>query len=266
MKSKLPISVTIIAKNEADRIIHTLESIKDISDDIIVVDSGSTDNTKEVVEKFGARFIYNEWRGYGPQKIFCEKVAKYDWILNLDADEAITEKLEEEIRALFANGTPDEKTAFSLKILAIFCYQTKLPMFPTGTVQTRIYNKKFSGFRDSTVHDAVVLGEGVKLIPLNGIVLHRSFRNHTHAVEKINFYSSAQAMDMFKKGRNPSAMRIIFEPVFAFLKSYILRRYIFQGIDGFIHSCIYSFSRTIRIAKARELFQMEKMKDKQSNF
>lgn len=250
--AKLPISVFIIAKNEADRIPLTIRSVRDWVDEVIVVDSGSNDDTVKIAEENGAKILYNEWKGYGPQKIFGQNACRNDWILNLDADEEITQELQQEIQQIF---NPEHKNkAYRLKIHAIYPHQKKLPYFPAGTSQVRLYNRQTAGFKDSTIHDSVVL-QGAEEICLKGSVTHRSFRSHAHAVEKIDSYTSMQAEDMFRKGRNPSVLKIVTAPPLYFIKCYFLKRYMFYGLDGFIHACIYSFGRTLRLAKARELFQ-----------
>lgn len=260
MTKKLPLSVTIIAHNEADRIEYCLKSIVDLADEIVVVDSGSTDGTQDIAKTFGAKVVHNDWAGYGAQKIFCEGLAKHDWVLNLDADEALTDEIIEQIKAVFANGLPDNKIAYSMKFHALPPHQNKMPLFPFGTTYVRLYNKKFSSFRDSPVHDAVILGDGVKTIHFKGFVLHRSVRDLTHAVEKLNSYSLAQAKDLYARGRKISSIRLIVEPITSFIKAYFFRAYVFQGIDGFVHSVIYSFSRFIRLAKAREQYQIKRDK------
>src|SRR3712207_4928412 len=98
----LPLSVFIIARNEADRIGATIRAVRDLTDDLVVIDSGSTDGTQAVAEELGARVIFNAWPGYGPQKRFGEEQCRHDWILNLDADEELSPALREEIRSLFA--------------------------------------------------------------------------------------------------------------------------------------------------------------------
>jgi len=250
----LPLSVFIIARNESDRITHTLESVRGLSDDIIVIDSGSTDDTCAVAERLGARVVFHEWKGYGPQKVFGETLCRHDWLLNLDADEALTPGLVNEIRALFATGEPSRK-GYKIHIKALFRFQKKLPWFAVGTWQLRLYHRKHAGFKDSTVHDSVVMNGNEKAGALHAPVLHRCFRSHTHAMEKINFYSSMQAEDAFARNRKPSSLRIAFEPFIAFFKSYFLRGYIFYGLDGIIQSYIYAYGRLIRLAKIRERFQ-----------
>jgi glycosyltransferase involved in cell wall biosynthesis len=255
----LPISVFIIARDEADRIPCTINSVRDWADEVIVIDSGSTDDTVKVSESLGARVVFNAWKGYGPQKIFGESLCRNRWLLNLDADEEISPELAREIQALFADGEPREK-GYWLRILALYRFQKKLPPFAAGTKQLRLYDKTYAGFRDSTVHDTVIPktapeSERFALPLLAAPVVHRCFRSYTHAVAKINFYSGEQAQDLFRKGTNPPAYVIILTPLLTFLKCYFLRKYVLYGLDGFIQSCIYAFSRTIRLAKARELFQ-----------
>lgn len=249
----LPLSIFIITKNEADRLPKTLESIKDLSDDVVVVDSGSTDETVTVAEKSGARVVFNPWKGYGPQKCFAETLCKHHWLLNLDADEALSTELAWEIRELFANGAPTEAACYALDIRMVLPHESRPRLFAANNVVKRLYDKRRAGFKDSPVHDSVVVREG-QVARLKHPVLHRSFRGLTHEVEKINRYTSMQAEDFRKKGKRPFALRLLTEPITAFLKAYFLRRYFAYGVEGFTQSIVYAFSRTLRLAKAREGF------------
>jgi glycosyltransferase involved in cell wall biosynthesis len=254
MSGKLPISAFIIAKNEADRIPKAILSVRDWVDEVIVIDSGSTDDTVEVARTLGATTYFNEWKGYGPQKIYGETLCRNKWLFNLDADEEATPETIAEIKAMFAHGEPRDK-AFSMKTRTVFRFETKPRRHAVEMTHGRLYNKDYAGFKDSTVHDSVVLRDGGELKLLKGGLNHYIFRSHHHAIEKVNAYSSMQAEDLFRKGRNPGALRIIFTPIWAFFKAYVLRGYIFYGLDGVIRSYIYAFSRLIRVAKAREKFQ-----------
>ena len=121
----------------------------------------------------------------------------------------------------------------------------------------RLYRKDRAGFKDSPVHDSVVVHGGATGA-LKGMVNHRSFRSLAHHVEKVNSYSSAQAENLHRRGRNPSWIELAVVPVFAFLKQYLLRREFVNGIDGVIISYMYAFQRFIRLAKTRERFQIAK--------
>lgn len=255
MTTPLPVSVFIIAKNEADRIPHTINSVQGWTDDVHVIDSGSTDGTLEISEKLGAHAIYRTWEGYGPQKVYGESICKHYWLLNLDADEEVTPELRAQIEALFANGKEPTCKAYSLTRKLMHFVES------TGTYgmtdhPIRLYHRDYAGFKSSTVHDSVEWkGETLEVGKLSGVVLHRCFRSYQHMLDKINFYSSMQAEDLFRKGRKPNVFRIIIEPFFAFLKAYFIRGYVTRGITGYLEAVIYAFARTIRLAKARALFK-----------
>lgn len=255
MTDKLPISVFIIALNEADRIPLTIRSVRDWVDEVIVIDSGSQDDTIKVSEFLGASATFNEWKGYGPQKVYGETLCRNDWILNLDADEEITPELEREIRDLFSGEPPC--TAYRLHILPLHSFQDKGHKWTATQKPVRLYRKSMAGFKDSTVHDSVVVHSGATGA-LKGMVNHRSFRSLAHHVDKLNSYSSDQAVDLHRRGRNPTRIELVVVPVFAFFKQYILRREFVNGIDGVIISYMYAFQRFIRLAKAREQFQVAK--------
>lgn len=257
MAERLPISVFIIAKNEADRIPLTIESVRDWVDEVIVVDSGSEDDTVKVAEGLGARVVFNEWKGYGPQKVFGESLCRNDWILNLDADEEISTELATEIRREFAQGPGH--SAYRLPILPLYAFQERGHPWTAFHKPVRLYRKSAGGFKDSTVHDSVVV-RGGSTGWLRGMVNHRSFRSLEHHIAKVNSYSSAQAEDLHRRGRNPSGFTLVVLPLLAFLKQYILRREFVNGIDGVIVSHMYAFQRFIRLAKTRERFVQARKK------
>ncbi len=260
MRQRLPLTVTIIAQNEADRIHHTIASVRPWVEEVLVVDSGSTDNTQELAEMAGATVVFHAWKGYGPQKIFAEQLAQYDWILNLDADEAVSPALRDELMALFAEGAEPEKAAYRFPIRTIFPWDTQPRWGAPRNDPPRLYDRTRAGFKDSTVHDSVVVRDGSKPGKLKGAAWHRSFRSYHHMLEKINRYSSMQAADMLARGKCPSSLRLVVEPLFAFGKAYFQRRYIWFGLDGFIESVIYAFARFIRLAKAREAHKLARLK------
>jgi len=251
---RLPISVFVIARNEADRIGLTLVSVKDWADEVIVVDSGSQDGTVALSESLGARVVFNEWRGYGPQKVFAESLCRNDWVLNLDADEEVSPELAVEIQTLFAQGVPSH-AAYTLPILPLYPFQDTGHRWTAYHHPVRLYRRSHAGFKDSAVHDSVVVREG-GVGHLKGMVIHRSFRSLTHHVDKANEVSSLRAKDLFDKGRNPSALSLLLVPLFAFFKSYVLRREFVNGLDGIVVSHMYAFQRFIRLAKTRELHRL----------
>lgn len=266
MPDRLPVSVFIIARDEADRIGHAIASVIDWVDQVIVIDNGSTDDTVAVAESLGATVLHHDWQGYGPQKIFGQSQCRNDWLLNIDADEAISDELATEIRAMFADGSQPPLKAYRLNIRALGRFQTAPGRFAPSNSPIRLYHRQYAGFKASSVHDSVVFNPETppaqqQVGRCRGIVIHRCFRSYRHAVEKINFYTSMLAEDMVRAGRRPTALRVIITPLAAFLKAYFPRRYFLLGIDGFVESIIYAFGRTLRLAKARERWhELQKQK------
>lgn len=248
---KLPISVFLIAVNEGDRIGHSIRSVRGWVDEVIVIDSGSTDDTVKVSEASGARVIFNAWPGYGPQKRFGEDSCRQDWLINIDADEVISDALREEIQALFAQGTPPQGGYF-MDIVEILPGDAVPRPLAHRVRAVRLYDRRCGRFRDSTVHDTVVMDKGGTGV-LRGIVEHRSSRGFAHSVEKINRYSTMQAADLVRKGGLPFFMlRLLIEFPIGFFKAYILRLYCLKGTYGFINAMNYAFSRFLRLAKVWE--------------
>lgn len=251
---KLPISVFIIAKNEADRIGTAIRSARDWVDELHVIDSGSEDGTVQLSQELGAQTHFRAWTGYGPQKVYGETLCRNNWVLNLDADEEISPQLRDEIIALFEKAEP-ACSAYRMQRTELYSFHDRPhPWAPTSD-WVRLFRKDRAGYKDSTVHDTVVVRQG-KTGRLRGRFWHRSFRSFRHHVDKVNSYSSAQAEDRFRKGRNPSWLTLLFTPPLAFLKCFILRREFVNGIDGVLISYMYAFQRFIRLAKTRERFQL----------
>lgn len=262
MTRGLPISIFVITHNEADRLPTVLRAVAGMSDDIVVVDSGSTDGTQDVARTLGARVFHRDWAGYGAQKVFAESQCKHSWLLNLDADEEVTPELRREIEATFARGEPAE-SAFELPVLPIYPFQGEGHVWTVYQWPVRLYRREAAGFRDDPVHDSVVVRSG-KVGRLSGLIVHRSFRSLAHHVDKINSYTTAQSKKLHEAGRDPSVFALLFLPPLAFFKQYILRRQFVNGIDGIVVAHMYAFQRFLRIAKARELARLARAKSPRS--
>ena len=256
---KLPVSAFIIAKNEADRIGVAIASVRDWVDEVHVIDSDSSDDTVARSRELGAQTHNRAWTGYGPQKVYGESLCRNVWVLNLDADEEISPPLRDEIIALFAHGEPLHP-AYWLRRTETYNFHDQPHPWAPASNWIRLYRKDCAGFKDSPVHDTVVVHRG-KAGRLRGRFWHRSFRSFRHHVDKVNAYSSAQAEDRFRKGRNPSWLTLLFTPPLAFLKCFILRREFVNGIDGVLISYMYAFQRFIRLAKTRERFLLARRRN-----
>lgn len=260
--TRLPLSVFIIAKNEADRIAAAIDCVRDWVDEVHVIDSGSDDDTLKVSAAHGAHTHFRCWSGYGEQKVYGESLCRNDWLLNIDADEEISLFLRDEIIALFGNGAPN-RVAYTLPILPLYNFQQYAHPWTAHHHPVRLYRKSHAGFSDSPVHDTVQVRDGC-VGHLRGMVNHRSFRSLTHHVDKVNAYSSAQAEDRYNKDRNPTLLELLLTPLLAFLKSYVMRREFINGVDGIVVSRMYAFQRFIRLAKTRERFQLARKAERDS--
>jgi len=259
----IPISVFIIAKNEADRIAPIIRAVQKIADEVLVIDSNSNDETRKISEENNAKVINNDWQGYGQQKIFAERQCRNQWLLNIDADEEVSKDLANEIIEIFSKNIPDDVAGFRIKIVNKFRFETKPKKYAYFYNQLRLYRKDLAGFKNSTVHDSVELKSknNFKILQLKNIIYHQSFRSFSHWLDKINYYSSMQAKDAFLKNKNTSFLKIFLSPILAFFKAYFIRRYFIYGRDGLIYSAIFAYSRFAKAIKTRELF-LEKIYDK----
>lgn len=259
----IPISVFIITKNEDDRIANVINAIKKFADEIIVIDSGSTDNTTQIAQSLGAKVLFNQWRGYGPQKIFGEENCRNKWLLNIDADEEVSKELAEEIIQIFSKKINDDVAGFNIKIVNKFRFEKKPKKYAYYYNQLRLYNKDLAGFKNSAIHDSVNLKSPNKhqVLQLKNIIFHQSFRSFEHWIEKINSYSSMQAQDCYNKNKFPNYAKVFVAPILGFFKAFIIRRYFIYGFDGIIYSSLYAFSRYVKAIKSREIFYEKKFKD-----
>jgi glycosyltransferase involved in cell wall biosynthesis len=257
----LPLSVFIIAKNEADRIGDTIRAVRGLTDDLVVVDSGSSDGTQAVAASLGARVVSNPWPGYGPQKRFAEELCLNDWLLNVDADEVIPPELEAEIRALFAAGSP-ARDAYRVGIAEIFPGEARPHALAYTLWPVRLYRRSRGRYSPSLVHDRVALDAGVRAGRLRHVVHHFSVRSLGDQLDKLNRYSDQQAEDLAVRGVSIPTWRLFVEFPAAFLKAYVGRRHFVRGTYGFLTAMNYAISRHLRLAKHYERRTIELVRER----
>lgn len=252
MQMPLPVSCFIIAKNEADRIEHAIRSVRDwVAEVVVVVDSASSDGTDEVARGLGASVIENAWQGYGQQKRFAEDCCRNNWLLNLDADEAVTPELQAEIRALFAAGEP-AADGYEIAIVDLFPGEKQPSRFAYRLAPVRLYRRDRGRYANSPVHDRVAFGPDARIVRLKGIIHHRSIRSLGDQIAKLDRYSTMQAQDFVARGRRLPRVRVYAEFPAAFLKAWIGRRLILRGTYGFLVAMNYAMFRHMRVAKIYE--------------
>ena len=245
MNNKLPISCFIIAQDEADRISNTIESVIDIVDEVIVIDSGSTDGTQDLARQLGCKVFFNKWKGYGPQKRFGEDCAKNEWLLNLDADEYLSDQIKSEILQIF-NDNNNHYNFFSMKVTPIYPNWKRPRIFSASHECVRLYNKRFGRFSNSPVHDSVETNNS-KIFYFKNHVYHNSVRSFKHLIEKEESYIQLQSKTLKDKNKIFLFLRIFVEFPLAFIKYYFIRRHFTGALTGLVTSLILAYYRWKRV-------------------
>ena len=251
-QGKPKLSVFIIARNEADRIGAAIAAVRSLTDDLVVIDSGSTDDTAAVAQSQGARVIFNAWPGYGLQKQFGEDQCRHDWLLNIDADEVIPQDMAAGIAALFQAGEP-APAGYRMRIAEVFPGEKAPHAFAYALSPVRLYHRSVGRYSPSPVHDRVQMRAGAPILKLRGTVAHYSVRSLGDQLNKLNAYADAQAADMAARGESITRLRMVLEFPANFIKAYIGRRHALRGTYGFMTAMNYAFYRYLRAAKYWEL-------------
>jgi glycosyltransferase involved in cell wall biosynthesis len=222
------LSVIIITKNEALNIRECIESVK-WADEIIVVDSGSTDDTVSICREFTQHVYVHDWPGFGIQKNRALSYVTKDWVLSLDADERVTPALRNEIENIIRGGCD---AGYEIPRLSSFCgrYMRHSGWYPDYV--TRLFLRKSGKFSDDLVHERVIIIGTVGRLKNN--LLHESFHDLDQLLAKMNHYSSAGAVMLGKKGREATLTQAIFHGLWAFIRSYFFRAGFFDGREGFM--------------------------------
>jgi glycosyltransferase involved in cell wall biosynthesis len=242
------LSVTIITLNEADHIGAAIDSAS-WADEVIVVDSGSTDETVSIARARGARVTSRIWTGYVDQKNFAAGLAKNDWILSLDADERVTPELANEIRALLAADPPRAGYRIPRVTHHFGRWIRTTDFYPD--FQTRVYDRRRARWRGKYVHESVDVDGGAG--QLRGELQHYSYRNLSDHLARIDQYTTLAAQQMRESGRRANAIDLFVHPPAAFLRNYILRRGILDGTAGLALSIVNSYAVFLKFAKLWEL-------------
>ena len=245
MNNKLPISCFIIAQDEADRIANTIESVIDIVDEVIVIDSGSTDGTQDLARQLGCKVFFNKWKGYGPQKRFGEDCAKNEWLLNLDADEYLSDQIKSEILQIFDDNN-NHYNFFSMKVTPIYPNWKRPRIFSASHECVRLYNKRFGRFSNSPVHDSVETNNS-KVFYFKNHIYHNSVRSFKHLIEKEERYIQLQSKTLKDKNKIFLFLRIFVEFPLAFIKYYFIRRHFTGALTGLVTSLILAYYRWKRV-------------------
>ena len=245
------LSVTIITKNEAADIGDALASVA-WADEIVVVDSESTDETAAIARARQARVVVREWPGYVDQKNHAASIAAHDWILSLDADERVTPALADEIKALMARADRAiEHAAFRIPRVTwhLGRWIRTTDWYPD--YQLRLYDRRRAKWTGRYVHEAVSVGGSTGR--LRGELQHYAYRDISDHLETIDRYTTYAARQMQESGRRAGLLQIAGHPPLAFLRNYLAHGGIRDGVPGFVISAMNAYYVFLKFAKLREM-------------
>ena len=241
----LPLSVVIITLNESRNIGRCLESVQGLADEIVVVDSQSTDDTAAIAERLGARVVLQPFLGYGAQKNFANQQASHDWILSLDADEALSPELRQSVLA-WKEQLP-EHTAYRCNRLTNYCgaWIRHCGWYPDTKV--RLFDRNTGAWKSETLHEFWQPHAAEAPIgKISGDLLHYSFYTLNDHIRQIDRYTELAAQERAAKGKSYSRFRIWFGPKWTFLSCYIFRLGFLDGYPGYVvcrYNAYYTFMK-----------------------
>ncbi|MEZ6005109.1 MAG: glycosyltransferase family 2 protein [Planctomycetota bacterium] len=233
-QSEWPLSGVLVVMNEAAHIEACLRSM-DFCDEWVVVDSHSSDRTREIAAAFGARVIERDWPGFGPQKIFAVEAASHDWVLVLDADERVSPALREEILALKRGGTP-AMAGYNMPRLcrAMGRWIRHGSWYPDRVL--RLFDRRRGNYNDARVHEKVIVHGPVG--ELKADLLHLPYVNMAAHLAKMERYTDEMALKSLAKGRRARWFHVLFAPPLRFFKFYVLQSSWRDGWQGFVLACL----------------------------
>ena len=242
--SRQTLSAVIITKNAANQLAACLESVS-FADEIVVVDSDSSDGTAELAALRGARVLRKEWLGFGAQKQFAVEAARHDWVLCLDADERVSEHLRASILAVLA--TPATQ-AYAMPRRNRFMgrWLRHGEGYPDWSL--RLFDRRHARWSDDPVHEKVLTGAPVAR--LEGDLLHDSAETLAAYLDKQNRYTSMESLALFRGGKPAGVAHPLLSPVLRFAKFYFLRLGFLDGAAGLVHiaiGCCNSFHKYAKL-------------------
>ena len=244
------ISAVLITKNEARNVERCLASLASVADEVIVVDDHSTDGTAELCQRLGARVVQQAWLGFGPQKNLGNSLASHDWILSVDADEALDPTLQAAVAAAKAQGL---RGAYELSRLNWYYGRFIRHGLEYPDRKIRLFPRAGVAWNASLVHEGLALAAPLEVTRLDGHLLHYTYARVEEHVAKANRYTTLAAEDAFRRGVQPSLWKLLGSPVAVFLKSYLLKRGFLDGIHGLVLAVLHANAAFLKRAKLWDL-------------
>jgi len=243
------LSVVIITFNEEKNIGRCLESIQGVADDIVVLDSFSTDATEAICKKYPVTFMQRKWEGYSETKNYANAQAKHDWILSLDADEALSEELKKSILLVKQQPAP---RPYKFHRLTNYCgkWIRHCGWYPDTKV--RIFDRRTASW-EGTIHEKLVVREGEPEL-LKGDCLHYSYYTIEEHYRQSDKFSTLSAQSLYAKGKKASLLKLWLSPVVKFISCYVIRLGFLDGVAGFTVCKIAASATFGKYRKLRALY------------
>lgn len=241
-KSKPTISVILIAKNEACNVVRCLDSVR-WADEIIVFDSGSTDDTVELCKQYTPHVFVTDWPGFGPQKNRALDKVTSDWVLTLDADEFLSPELSQKIQEIIIS--PQAKNIYKIRRITQFCGQYLYYGDWKSDYPLKLFKRHKARFKDVPIHEALV-GEG-KVGKIKEIIWHHSYGSLEDMINKMNTYSTLSALQFGAEGKTGGILKASLKALWTFLRGYIFKFGFLDGKYGFLlaianaEGCFYKY-------------------------
>ena len=243
----MPLSVVLITHNAAAELPQCLASVA-FADEVVVVDSGSSDGTAEIAARYGARVVAQDWLGFGRQKQFAVEQAAHDWVLCLDADERVSPELAASlVRALQAPAAPVYRMARCNRFLGRWLRHGE--GYPDWS--PRLFDRRHARWSDDGVHEKVLYA--VSPGTLEGDLLHESGEDLGRYLEKQNRYTALAAQELHRRGQRAGLAELTLSPLLRFFKFYLLRLGFLDGLPGLVHISIGCMNSFMKYAKLIEL-------------
>jgi glycosyltransferase involved in cell wall biosynthesis len=241
------LSATIITFNEEANIGRCLLSLKDVADEIVVVDSYSTDRTKEICQSFSVLYIERPFPGYIEQKNFALSNASHEYVLSLDADESLSDKLKESILTEKAKGFTSE--AYTVNRYNFYCGR----WIRHGTYypdrKLRLLRKSKGQWGGQNPHDKIIVSADLTVKQLDGDLLHYTYQSFEEHNRQTDRFSTIAAKALFDKARPSSYLKLLFHPAWAFFKGYIIRLGFLDGFEGYMIARFTALQSFLKYAK-----------------
>lgn len=249
----IQLSVAIIAYNEEKNIARCLDSIKSIADEIVVVDSYSTDKTVEICKSYGAKVLQHKFEGHIEQKNYVLELTSYPYVLSLDADEVLSDELRKAIQAVKSSWQHD---GYEMNRLANYCgaWIHHCGWYPDRKI--RLFDKRKGKWTGVNPHDLYMLNDQDACVGyLDGDILHYSYYSISDHIQQVDYFTEITAKELYEEGRKASFIRMIGSPAYRFIRDFILKGGWLDGYYGFVVCVISSYAVFLKYAKLRELWK-----------